>query len=159
MEKIKAIFFDRDNTLIFDKGYMYKIEDLKFFPKTFEVLRELKTRGYKFFIFSNQSGIGRGYFEEKDMHRFHAEMEKHFNAEGIEFVEYLFCPHPPVDNCDCRKPSPKILIEAIKKYNINPNLSYMVGDRQSDIDAGEGAGLTSILIKEDHIDEILSKIK
>ena len=155
----KAIFFDRDNTLIYDKGYMYKTEDLKFFPKTFETLKILRDQGFIFFIISNQSGIGRGYFEEKDMHNFHDYMEKQLNKEGIHFGEYLYCPHAPSQNCDCRKPSPKIINEAIERHQIDRSQSYMVGDKKSDVDAGINAGITPIQVFEDKIEDILNKIK
>ncbi len=155
----KAIFFDRDNTLIYDKGYMYKTEDLKFFPKTFETLKILRDQGFIFFIISNQSGIGRGYFEEKDMHNFHDYMEKQLNKEGIHFEEYLYCPHAPSQNCDCRKPSPKIINEAIERHQIDRSQSYMVGDKKSDVDAGINAGITPIQVFEDKIEDILNKIK
>lgn len=145
---MKAIFFDRDNTLIIDSHYMHDVKDLKFYPETFSVLGELKKRGYTFFIHSNQSGIGRGYFTEDQLTVFHDAMLAEFSKHDIEFKEVAYCPHAPVENCDCRKPKPKILIDLIEKYNIDKKSSYMIGDRESDYMCGINAGVNAIHIKD-----------
>ena len=106
--KRKAIFFDRDNTLIRDKAYMYKVEDLEFFDESFRVLQTLQAKGYLLFIITNQSGIGRGMFSEADMHNFHENMLLKLEEQGIKIQEIAYCPHAPDDGCDCRKPSPKL---------------------------------------------------
>ncbi len=154
----KAIFFDRDNTLIYDKGYMHDPADLKFFPDTIKTLKELQNRGYLLFIITNQSGIGRGYFSEKDMHNFHKHMLGKLKESGIQIQDLAFCPHKPDDNCDCRKPNPKMLNDFIEKYNIQKNLSYMVGDKESDVLAGQNAGLNSLKIENENIKVILEQI-
>ena len=146
----KAIFFDRDNTLIIDSHYMFKLEDLKFYPETFKVLGELKDRGYIFFIVSNQSGLGRGIFNREQLDAFHGAMLAEFKNQGIEFTEVAFCPHHPDDKCDCRKPKPKIPLELIEKYNVDKSKSYFVGDRESDYQCGLNAGLNSIKIRDGH---------
>ena len=146
----KAIFFDRDNTLIIDSHYMYKLEDLKFYPETFSTLSKLKERGYVFFIVSNQSGLGRKLFTREQLDIFHAKMLEDFAEQGIEFIEVAFCPHHPDEKCDCRKPKPKIVLELIDKYDIDKTRSYFVGDRESDYKCGINAGLHSIKIKDGH---------
>lgn len=155
----KAIFFDRDNTLIIDSHYMYKTEDLKFYPETFSTLKELKKRGYVFFIVSNQSGLGRDLFNLDQLNHFHAAMLEEFRKYEIEFLEVAFCPHHPKDNCDCRKPEPKIVLELIEKYKIDKKNSYFVGDRESDYQCGLNAGINSIKIKNGYeLPELLDKI-
>lgn len=159
----KAIFFDRDDTLIHDTHYMYKVEQLNYIDGVFETLKELQTRGFQLFIFSNQSGIGRGYFTKEQMDIFHDQLQKDFREHGVEFTEILYCPHAPVDNCDCRKPKPKILIEACEKYNLNPSECFMVGDRVTDAQAGVGAGMKGITIKcddyENNVQDISELLK
>lgn len=145
---MKAVFFDRDNTLIIDSHYMHDIKDLKFYPETFNVLQVLRDRGYEFFIISNQSGIGRGYFTEDQLQLFHAAMLAEFSKHGISFQKVAYCPHAPSENCDCRKPKPKILLELIKDYGVDPDHAFMVGDRDSDYQCGINAGIKSIKIKD-----------
>ena len=144
----KAIFFDRDDTLVRDTGYMHKLEDLKFFDDTFSTLIELQKRGYLLFIVTNQSGINRGFYSEADMHKFNQAMLKELEENGIEIQDLAFCPHAPEENCDCRKPKPKMLNDLCIKHNIDKSLSYMVGDKDSDVIAGENAGVTSIKVSK-----------
>jgi D,D-heptose 1,7-bisphosphate phosphatase len=143
----KAIFFDRDDTLIIDTGYMYKLEDLKFFPETFSVLKELQAKGYLLFIVTNQSGIGRGYYTEEDMHKFNNNMLSVLSEQGISIKELVFCPHSPEQKCDCRKPSPKLLNQLCEKYNIDRANSYMIGDKESDVGAGQAAGMKTVKVE------------
>ena len=89
----KAIFFDRDDTLIIDTGYMYKLEDLNFFEDTFTVLKKFQKKGYLLFIITNQSGIGRGLYTEDDMHKFNKNMLTVLESEGIKITDLVFCPH------------------------------------------------------------------
>ena len=145
----KALFFDRDNTLIIDTNYMYKLEDLKYFPDTIEELKRFQKAGYLLFIITNQSGVGRGYFSLKQMHAFNNNMLKDFTARGVNFTDLAFCPHSPEDNCDCRKPHPKLINELCDKYQIDKSKSYMIGDKKSDVEAGENAGMTGILFESD----------
>ena len=147
--KKKAVFFDRDDTLIIDSGYMHRTEQLEFFPSTFKVLRELLQKNYLLFIVTNQSGIGRGYFTEDDMHKFNYHMIEKLKAENIQITDISFCPHSPEEICDCRKPKPKMINDLCERYEIDKSLSYMVGDKTSDIEAGKNAGLISIKVEED----------
>ena len=143
---MKAIFFDRDNTLIKDKNYMHKVEDLDFYEDSFTALRTISDKGFTLFIITNQSGVGRGYFSEKDMHLFHEAMLKRFADQGIEFRDLKFCPHSPDDGCDCRKPSPKLINECISKYDINTTQSWMIGDKVIDAQCGEAAGIGGVTL-------------
>ncbi len=154
----KAIFFDRDDTLLIDWGYMYKVEDLVFISDTFSVLKELQDKDYLLFIVTNQSGIGRGFFQESDMHKFHEAMLKELTAEGIKIQEIVFCPHSPEDKCDCRKPSPRLLNELCEKYDIDKSLSYMVGDKQSDVDAGKSADLKTFNVKHNSLTNFFNNL-
>jgi D-glycero-D-manno-heptose 1,7-bisphosphate phosphatase len=153
--KKKAVFFDRDDTLIVDSGYMHKPKDLKFFPDTFSVLQELQRRGYLLFIVTNQSGIGRGYFSEEDMHKFNQHMLEQLAQQNIKISEIVFCPHAPEDNCDCRKPKPKLINQLCDKYQIDKSLSFMVGDKDSDVGAGVGAGVGGYKLHGDNLTRLI----
>lgn len=155
----KAVFFDRDNTLIIDSNYMHKVEDLKFYNDSFDALREVITKGYKIFIVTNQSGIGRGMFSEEQMHLFNLAMLAEFTKNGIEIEEIVFCPHSPDDKCDCRKPAAKLINQLIHKYDIDKTKSYMLGDKTSDAQAGVNAGISGILLSQnpdDHFKTVKS---
>ena len=156
----KAIFFDRDNTLIEDKGYMFNPDDLKFFPDTIEVLNHLQQQGFMLFIVTNQSGIGRGYFTEENMHEFNDHMISELLKYGINIQEIVFCPHTPNDKCMCRKPSPKLINNLCDQYSINKSLSYMVGDKQSDVDAAINAGVNPVRITPGNLkNDIFTQLK
>ena len=158
MKKNKAIFFDRDDTLIVDKNYMYKKEDLEFFSDTFSVLKELQAKGFLLFIVTNQSGIGRGFFKESDMHNFHEHMLNKLKKAGVTITKIAFCPHAPEDMCDCRKPFPKLINQLCEEFSIDRKLSYMVGDKQSDLDAGTNAGIESFNVKGSTLTETLKNL-
>lgn len=154
--KYKAIFFDRDDTLIRDKGYMYKTEDLEFFAETFDILRDLQSKKYLLFIVTNQSGIGRGYFNEGDMHVFNNYMLEKLSQEGIQIQEVTFCPHAPEDHCKCRKPMPILINQLCDKYNILKSQSYMLGDKESDIQAAKNAEIQGIYVHNGQLKKALS---
>ena len=115
-ERKKAIFLDRDGTINVDKDYLYKIEDFQFEPKADEALKILYDLGYILIIVTNQSGIARGYYSEEDVEILHQDLSKILQEKGIE------------------------------EFNIDTSLSYMVGDKKSDVDAGLKAGVTSIFL-------------
>ncbi len=144
--KIKAVFFDRDGTLIHEKPGTYLSDPAKVRPykSVAAALALLKKAGYKFFIVSNQSGIGRGYFTEKEVNAVNARMLKLLAPAKIE--EVVFCPHSPDQPCNCRKPAPELGLRLIKKYGIDPKQSYMVGDKKADVEFGLAIGFTPILV-------------
>ena len=145
---MKAVFFDRDGTLIIDKHYLSNPEEVQYFEYTFPLLKKLQEQNYKLFIVTNQSGIGRGYFTEQDMNRVHTKISIDFQRQGIEITEIVFCPHHPAQNCQCRKPSPKLINNLIEKYSIDSSQSFMVGDKDIDVEAGNKAGVKGMLIQD-----------
>lgn len=142
----RAVFFDRDGTLIVDKHYMHKVEDIEYYDDSFSSLERLQRENFKLFIVTNQSGISRNMFSEDDMRKVHIQILKDYQDKGIKIQDISFCPHQPSDECDCRKPSPKMIQDLAKKYNIDLSTSFMVGDKLSDAQAGENAGATGILL-------------
>ena len=149
----KAIFLDRDGTINVEKDYIYKSEDLVFEEGTIEALKTFKNLGYILIVVSNQSGIARGYFTEKDLNIFNNSMNEILKKNGVEITEFYCCPHHPdgigeyKKVCECRKPNNKMIEEAIKKYNIDREKSYMIGDKTSDIGAGLKSKLKTVLVK------------
>ena len=149
----KAIFLDRDGTINVEKDYIYKSEDLVFEEGTIEALKTFKNLGYILIVISNQSGIARGYFTEEDLNIFNNNMNEILKKNGVEITEFYCCPHHPdgigeyKKVCECRKPNNKMIEDAIKKYNINREKSYMIGDKTSDIGAGLKSNLKTVLVK------------
>ncbi|PHH98826.1 D-glycero-beta-D-manno-heptose-1,7-bisphosphate 7-phosphatase [Fusobacterium polymorphum] len=149
----KAIFLDRDGTINVEKDYIYKSEDLVFEEGTIKALKTFKNLGYILIVISNQSGIARGYFTEKDLNIFNNNMNEILKKNGVEITEFYCCPHHPdgigeyKKVCECRKPNNKMIEDAIKKYNIAREKSYMIGDKTSDIGAGLKSNLKTVLVK------------
>ena len=149
----KAIFLDRDGTINVEKNYIYKSEDLVFEEGSIEALKTFKNLGYILIVVSNQSGIARGYFTEADLNIFNNNMNEILKKNGVEITEFYCCPHHPdgigkyKKVCECRKPNNKMIEDAIKKYNIDREKSYMIGDKISDIGAGLKSNLKTVLVK------------
>ncbi|MBR4355207.1 MAG: HAD family hydrolase [Elusimicrobiaceae bacterium] len=141
----KAVFFDRDGTLIYDYGYLSDPAKVHPYKCAVKALTSLQKAGYHLFIVSNQSGIGRGYFSENKAHAVNKQMCKLLRP--VAFDEIVFCPHAPNEKCTCRKPLPKLGINLIKKYHLDPTRSFMVGDKKSDVDFGHAIGCKSILVR------------
>ncbi|MGL5089091.1 MAG: D-glycero-beta-D-manno-heptose 1,7-bisphosphate 7-phosphatase [Cetobacterium sp.] len=149
----KVIFLDRDGTINIEKSYLHKWEDFEFEKNAIEGLIELKNLGYEFIVVTNQSGIARGYYTEDDLRILNSKMVIELQKHGVTILECYYCPHHPDKGighykaaCECRKPNPGMLLEGIEKYNVDIENSFMVGDKKSDLDAGEKAGLKSILV-------------
>jgi D-glycero-D-manno-heptose 1,7-bisphosphate phosphatase len=140
---MRALFLDRDGIINQDFGYVYKIEDFKFCDGIFELLRVFRDRGYIIFIVTNQSGIGRGYYTLEDFNKLTEFMLKEFKKEGIEIASVEFCPHAPEANCSCRKPKTGMIDNILSKYKINLDKSWLIGDKQSDIDLAINAKIAN----------------
>ena len=149
----KAVFIDKDGTLVEDVPYNVDPERIRFTKGAFAALRMLKKHGYLLILVSNQSGVAHGYFLKKDLDRVSARLQEIARAEGFEFDDFYFCPHHPggkvleyAVECACRKPQPGMLLAAARKYDINLSASWMIGDILNDVEAGSRAGCSTILI-------------
>lgn len=154
----KAIFLDRDGTLVDDPGYVHKIEDFKLLPNVIEGLKLLKSN-FKFFIITNQSGIRRGYYTEEDFLKFNNHLIKEFEKNNIKIEKTFMCPHTQEDNCDCRKPSEKFLKQAGKEYNIDFKKSYVIGDHEFDIEMGQKVDCKKIFVLTGHGKKHVNELK
>lgn len=141
---IKAVFLDRDGTLIYDYGYLSDPAKVRPYACARVALTLLQKAGYRFFIVSNQSGIGRGYFSEDKAHAVNRRLCQLLRP--ISFDEIVFCPHAPEDKCTCRKPRPEMGLKLIKKHHIDTARSFMIGDKKSDVNFGHAIGCQSILV-------------
>lgn len=158
MSKNKAIILDRDGVLIEDKDYSYKIEDLKILPGVIEGLKYLR-KYYIFFIVTNQSGIGRGYYTLEDFFKYNNHLISILNENDIKIEKTFFCPHVKEDNCDCRKPNPKFLKEIASQWDVDLESSWMIGDHPSDIQFGINGGCKTVYMITGHGERHLKNLK
>jgi D-glycero-D-manno-heptose 1,7-bisphosphate phosphatase len=159
--KNKAVFLDRDGVINKEIGYLHKITDFIFIEGVFKSCNYFLKNGFKLIIITNQSGIGRGYYQEKDFYLLNQWMHDQFERHGITILETFFCPHLPEQDCNCRKPKPGLIKEASQKYNIDLKNSWMIGDKEVDIKAANSAGISNtILVQTGHkIDESKTNAK
>jgi len=145
----KAVFFDRDETLNPDTGYLNNPNHFYLYPWVIEPLARLKKAGFMLILVSNQSGIGRGHITWDQLTAIHEKLNRLLQEQAqIQLDDITVCPHSPDEECECRKPKPKLILEAAVKHNIDLNESFIIGDRESDYQAGKNAGLKeSFLIK------------
>ena len=137
----KALFLDRDGVINEDAGYVYRREDFVFKEGIFAALREFAQAGYALVVVTNQSGIGRGYYTQKQFDELCGFMLSEFEKEGVKIDKIYFCPHAPEADCLCRKPEPGMLLNAANELNIDLARSIMIGDKDSDVQAGQSAGV------------------
>lgn len=152
---IKTIFLDRDGVINKEVGYLNDAENFKFIYGIFNSCIYFQRLGYKIVIVTNQSGIGRGFYSEKEYQTLTQWMLKKFVLNKINILDIFHCPHSPKSDCNCRKPKPGLFLQAKLKYNINMKESWMIGDKEEDIVAANRAGISNtILLRSGHkIDE------
>jgi len=143
--KTKALFLDRDGIVNLDHGYVYKIEDFEFIEGIFDLLHLFSKQGYLFFIVTNQSGIGRGYYTQEEFNTLTQWMLEQFEAQGITIEEVRYCPHTPQEHCKCRKPETGMVDAILERYTLDLGGSWMMGDKQSDIDLATNVGIGSTI--------------
>ncbi len=156
-KKSPAVFLDRDGTINLDKGYFYRPEDFAFEPGSLEAIRLLNQAGYKVYVISNQAGIALGHFSEAQVDALHRWLMAELEATGVRIDGFYYCPHHPKlgqgeykKECDCRKPAPGLLLKAAQERQIDLGASYMVGDHNSDVEAGRAAGVKAIFVRTGH---------
>ncbi|WP_373014094.1 D-glycero-beta-D-manno-heptose 1,7-bisphosphate 7-phosphatase [Sulfuricurvum sp.] len=139
----KALFLDRDGVVNVEKNYLHKIEDFELVEGIVDVCRAYQEQGYLIIIVTNQSGIARGYYSEEDFAILSRWMKEHFRELGITITHIYHCPHhEDIDGaCECRKPEPGMFLQAQKEYDLEMNLSVMIGDNERDIEASRKAGV------------------
>jgi len=146
---IKAIILDRDGTLIEDKDYAYKIEDFELLPGVIEGLKVLQ-KNFLLFIVTNQSGIGRGYYTDREFHKFNDHLIEILKENQIRIERTFYCPHIKEDNCECKKPKIKYIREIVDGWNADINNYWVIGDHPSDILFGINAGSKTVYLISGH---------
>mgnify|MGYP002878046764 FL=1 len=147
-----AVFLDRDGVINVDHGYVSTWEQFEFLPGVPEALRELQDAGYLLIVVSNQSGIGRGYYSESDLDLLNQAVAEYLDSyAGVSLSGFYHCPHHPTEaeneyrkQCDCRKPAPGLIHRAMRDHAIDVKTSLLVGDKDSDIEAGRAAGVAKL---------------
>ncbi|MFC2145181.1 D-glycero-alpha-D-manno-heptose-1,7-bisphosphate 7-phosphatase [Actinomycetota bacterium] len=145
----KAVFLDRDGTIIKDNGYIGDLDDIEFYSFTLEALKLLQEE-FLLFIVTNQSGIGKGLVRKKDVENLNDHILRYLSENGITIKELFYCPHKTEDRCKCKKPLPYFIDFAAEKYNIDKGKSYVIGDHPSDILFAKNAGATGIFVLTGH---------
>lgn len=144
----KAVFLDRDGTINVDPGYLNDPDRLEIIDRVPEALHALHEAGYLLVVVSNQSGVGRGLITLDQIKRIHERLDLILSKDDVKIDHYELCFHHPNEDCDCRKPKPKLILDAARKFGIDLTRSYMVGDKASDVEAGRNAGCAgSILVR------------
>jgi D-glycero-D-manno-heptose 1,7-bisphosphate phosphatase len=144
-EQRPAVFIDRDGTIMQDVNYCSDPAQVEIFPGTSAALQRIKAAGFKIVVITNQSGIGRGYFSEQQYRAVEAEVDRQLGS-GIVDASY-FCPHAPNAGCECRKPSPALILQAALEHDLDLSRSYMIGDKAIDAECGRNAGIRTILVQ------------
>lgn len=151
--KNKAIFLDKDGTLIPDIPYNVDLKLITLQADAIEGLKRLQAAGYLFIVVSNQSGVARGIFEENMLEGVEQRIRQMLSAHGIELTAFYYCPHHPEGvvpglntDCNCRKPEPGMLFTAAEEHHIDLGASWMIGDILNDVEAGNRAGCSTVLI-------------
>ena len=145
-----AVFLDRDGAIIVDKNYLSDPEGVELLPRAVEGLRKFQAAGYLLIIITNQSGVGRGMFTAQQAEAVNARLIQILAQKGVVIDDAYYCPHAPDEDCRCRKPLPGMILEAAAKHGIELSRSITIGDKDSDVKAGQAAGCRlSILISAD----------
>lgn len=159
----KAIFLDRDGTINIDSGYIGNANLVVLFPGVAEGIKKLKNYGFKVIVISNQSGISRGLITSEDVENVNNRINEVLSENDTSIDAFYYCPyHPEFDSkelCVCRKPSPQMILDAAKDFDIELSKSFMVGDKISDIECGISAGCKTILITSTILEGELNVLK
>lgn len=141
-----AAFLDRDGTIVIDRHFLADPKGLELLPNATEGLRELRRLGARLVVVTNQSGIGRGYFDAATLARIHQGMRELLAEHGVELDAIYACPHAPEAGCTCRKPASELYLRAAEELRLDVERSFVIGDRDVDVEAGRRLGATPIRI-------------
>jgi D-glycero-D-manno-heptose 1,7-bisphosphate phosphatase len=149
-----ALFVDRDGVVIVEKEYLKEVGQILLVPRAAEAIARVNAQGIPVVVITNQSGVARGYFAEEWVARVHKQIDLLLAERGAHIDRYYYCPHHPTEgkgtyriDCACRKPKPGMLLRAAAELDLDLSRSYVIGDRLSDLEAGERAGCAAILVR------------
>jgi D-glycero-D-manno-heptose 1,7-bisphosphate phosphatase len=142
----KVVILDRDGTIVVDRNYLSDPVGLELLPGAAEGLRSLREQGYRLVVITNQSGVGRGLFSLERLAAMNKRLEQMVHENGGLLERIYFCPHRPEDRCLCRKPRPKLLLDAASELGFTPQKAVVIGDKASDVEFGRNVGATTMLL-------------
>lgn len=141
------MLLDRDGTLIVERHYLARVEDVELLPAAARGLRLLSHVGLGLAVLTNQSGLSRGYFDQTTLNAIHAHLRRLLADEGVSLAGIYVCPHAPDDGCDCRKPRPGLAHRSAEELNFDPATSFVIGDKPCDIELGRRLGAATFLVR------------
>lgn len=144
--KFPALFLDRDGTINIDRVYINDARLVELIPLAGEAIARAQEKGFKIVVVTNQSGVGRGIIERNALDRIHARLDELLDQKGAKIDSYKMCIHHPSENCECRKPKPFLVHQAVKELDIDLSRSYFIGDKMSDVEAGKNAGCRASIL-------------
>jgi D-glycero-D-manno-heptose 1,7-bisphosphate phosphatase len=160
-----AAFLDRDGVINYDDGYIGTRDRVRWIPNVAKAIRRLNEAGYFVFFFTNQSGVARGYFTEEDVNKLHDWMRGELARDGARIDDIRFCPHHPqgtvtgyIQDHSWRKPAPGMLLDLAEHWPIQLEGSFVIGDRASDIEAGQAMGLPGFLFSGGDLDAFVANV-
>ena len=159
-----VVFLDRDGVVNADIGYLWRREDFVWVPGAPEAIRLFNERGWPVAVITNQSGVARGYYSEEDVRSLHQWLNLELMKQGARIDAFYFCPHHPKGavagytyECDCRKPQPGMILQAMADWQADPATSFLIGDKESDVAAAAAAGIQGYLFSGPNLLEYVQK--
>ena len=157
MNRRRFVVLDRDGTIIEERNYLSDPDEVKLIPGAATPLRDLRRLGFGLIVITNQSGIGRGYFDEIRLGQVHDRMRELLRPAGVWFDGLYVCPHTPDDGCECRKPRVALMHKAARELSFELSESIVVGDKASDIEMGRRVGALTFLVRTGYGEEFAAE--
>lgn len=154
--KKKIIFLDRDGVINYDYGYVSQIDKFEFIEGIFEACKYFQKLNYEIIIVTNQSGIGRGYYNEKEFYTLTQWILDRFKEHEINILKVYFCPHSPEEKCSCRKPNIGMIENACKDFDIDLENSWLIGDKITDIQTAINANIKNYILIDSKDPDIIT---
>lgn len=162
MKKNIAVFLDRDGTINEEVGYLDSLDKIKIIPAAYEAIKLINSNGMKAVVISNQAGVAKGFFTEEFVLTANKHLLSLLKEKGAVIDKFYYCPHHPregtgiyLQNCNCRKPAPGMLLQAAEELKIDLSSSYFVGDRFIDMETAKKVGAKGILVKTGYGKDLL----
>jgi D-glycero-D-manno-heptose 1,7-bisphosphate phosphatase len=156
MNRRRFVILDRDGTIIVERHYLSDPQQVELLPNAANGLRHMREMKLGLVVITNQSAIGRGFFDEARLNRIHERLDGLLEIEGISLDALYFCPHTPEDDCACRKPRPGLIEVAAADLNFDPRDCFVIGDKPCDIELGQRVGATTFLVRTGYGAQVVS---
>ena len=161
----KTVFFDRDGVLNVERNYLYKIEEFQWQTDAVAAIKLLQAQDYRIIVVTNQSGVARGYYNEADVSKLHNYMQPQLALQQTRIDAFYYCPHLPdasraeyAQECDCRKPGPGMILKAMQEHEVLKEQSFLIGDKESDLQAAQAAGIRGYLYQQGSLLEFVKNV-